>query len=197
MPQAYLLNANIPKKYSGEIKLTPFECDLENFKRLNNVKNDISNFVANGCNLLIYSKITGNGKTSWAIKLMKAYLEYANNYSFDNDCPTYFVNVTRLLDMKKSSMGNNEIDIDQVETFLKISNLVIWDDIAVRGLSDYDKEYLYSLIDIRVINEKSNIFTSNLTPNELNDILGARLYSRIINTSIPIEFLGADRRNTY
>lgn len=197
MPKIYLTNSNIPKQYLKEQKLIPYECDLQSYTRLNNVKNDIVNFVNNNNNLFIYSKITGNGKTSWAIKLQKAYLDYASSYSFDYDCPTYFINVARLLDLKKSSMSDSEINIAQVESFIKYSKLMIWDDIAVRGLSDYDKEYLYTLVDERVINGRSSIYTSNLSPVELEGILGARLYSRIINTSIPIEFKGGDRRTTY
>lgn len=197
MPKIYLTNSNIPKQYLKEQKLTPYECDLQAYTRLNNVKNDIVNFVNTGNNLFIYSKITGNGKTSWAIKIQKAYLHYASNYSFDYDCPTYFMNVARLLDLKKSSMGNPEINMAQIESFIKHSKLMIWDDIAVRGLSDYDKEYLYTLVDERITNGRSNIYTSNLTPKELEDILGARLYSRIINVSIPLEFYGGDRRTTY
>ena len=41
---------------------------------------------------------------------------------------------------------------------------------------------------------KSNIYTSNMTANELNERLGSRLYSRIQNLSVDIEFAGSDKR---
>lgn len=197
MPRIYWTNSNLPKRFLAEQSLVPYECDLQSYTRLNNIKLDIANFVKDGLNLIIYSKITGNGKTSWATKLLKAYLEYAENFSFKADCPAYFINVTRLLDLKKSSMSDYEISIKQIEEYIRCANLVVWDDIAVRGLSDYDKEYLYALVDFRVGSGKSNIFTSNLTPAELEVVLGARLYSRVVNTSVTVEFFGSDRRVAY
>ena len=42
---------------------------------------------------------------------------------------------------------------------------------------------------------KSNIYTSNVTGQELKDKLGERLYSRIVNLSTNIELRGTDKRS--
>lgn len=194
MPKIYLQNSNIPKQYQKDIKLSPYECDLQAYMRLNNIKENISTFVKQGENLFIYSKITGNGKTSWSCKLLNSYLTYADNFSFTSNCPVYFVNIVNLLSNKKESMNGQFDDIYVIEKYIRTAKLVAWDDIAIRGLSEFDKEYLYDLINDRLNNNLSNIYTSNITPSELELLLGARLYSRVINKSILIEFFGGDRR---
>ena len=55
-------------------------------------------------------------------------------------------------------------------------------------------ENLLSIIDYRLNSSKSNIYTSNLFGKELSESLGDRLYSRIINLSEVIEFVGQDKR---
>ena len=74
-------------------------------------------------------------------------------------------------------------------------DLVIWDDIAVSGISQYDYTQLYSILDKRILAEKSNIFTSNVTtPEELLKLLGNRLMSRIMYSSEIVELKGKDMR---
>ena len=54
--------------------------------------------------------------------------------------------------------------------------------------------HLLSIIDARLNNNKSNIYTSNLDREDLHSFLGDRLYSRIYNYSTCIEFVGKDKR---
>ena len=65
--------SNIPK---NKWKLPDLYCidkDKQAFKELGHIKKDITNFVNMGNNLYLYSECTGNGKTSWAIRLMLSY----------------------------------------------------------------------------------------------------------------------------
>lgn len=55
-------------------------------------------------------------------------------------------------------------------------------------------ENLLSIINTRLNNGKSNIYTSNLSGDELQEKIGDRLYSRIINLSEDIEFFSFDKR---
>ena len=55
-------------------------------------------------------------------------------------------------------------------------------------------ENLLNIIDYRISYNKSNIYTSNLTPDELSEKLGDRLHSRIIKLSDVVEFVGQDKR---
>ena len=53
---------------------------------------------------------------------------------------------------------------------------------------------MLNIIDNRLCNGKSNIYTSNLRSNELLDSVGPRLHSRIVNKSVDIELMGSDKR---
>ena len=61
----YYKNAEIPKRYMGEISLNPkTEEDLKSFNRLKIEKENIDEFTKNGKNLLIFSPVSGTGKTT-------------------------------------------------------------------------------------------------------------------------------------
>ena len=70
----YLIESSqIPLGKQFNCQLIPQFIDIENFKFLNELKKDIENFIKSGENLYIFSERFGNGKTTWAIKFMKAY----------------------------------------------------------------------------------------------------------------------------
>ena len=84
---------------------------------------------------------------------------------------------------------------DALKHILETADLVVWDDIAASKLSDYDVTQLLSIIDMRISEEKANIYTGNITSHEaLVKAVGSRLASRIWNCSEIIEFQGRDRR---
>ena len=70
-------NALISLKQRQYVKflLDKDESDLENFEYLTTIETNVENFVAQGGNLYIHSKNTGNGKTSWALRLVQTYFE--------------------------------------------------------------------------------------------------------------------------
>lgn len=165
--------------------------DKKMFQRLAEIRKDIVEFVDTGSNLYIASKYTGNGKTSWAMKLLFRYFDqiWAGNGFRTRGI---FVHVPTLLmklkDFKNPLSAEFRKNVEQCD-------LVIWDDIASTELSNYDYSQLLIYIDARVLAEKSNIFTGNLTNEvELRQVLGERLASRIFNTSQIVTFDGKDER---
>lgn len=190
----YLNRSKIPKRYLGEISLTPEKIDLQAFRELSSIEHSVKEFVHDGNNLFIFSSNVGNGKTSWAIKIGKAYINYASDYAIT--CPVLFINVAAFLAKKKAAISDPSLkdELSIIEKNILSARLVIWDDIAVKGLSDYDKEQLYVWIETRTSENKSNIYTSNIIPDDLENILGARLFDRILNYSTKIEFKGQSRR---
>lgn len=164
--------------------------DYKQFVMLNSVKNEINKLVDNGFNLYICSKETGNGKTSWAIKILLKYFDevWAGNgfrvRGYFQHVPTF---LNTLKDFSKSH--------DALKNTLENTDIVVWDDIAATKLSDYDVSQLLTIIDLRTVNGKTNIYTGNVTTKEeLEKVLGSRLASRIWNCSIVVEFRGKDRR---
>ena len=190
----YLIeSSNIPKGNQFRNKLVPNPIDVESFRFLNNLKKDMLNFINNAENLYIFSSTLGNGKTTWAIKLMQNYfnLIWAGNGFTQRGL---FIHVPSFLTKFKEIINKKDEDFEDMKKQLLEVDLVIWDDIAVTKLSDYDHANLLTYIDQRKLNGKSNIYTGNLNEDELTEALGNRLKSRVWNDSTVVELKGSDRR---
>lgn len=196
LKETYLNNSQIPKRYLNDISLIPSVEDEGVFIELNKIKNNINKFVNEGRNLFIYSNNCGNGKTTMATKLLKEYINNVSNTKFKNNCPALFINITNFLNEKKLAITDISLQQKVYDTEQKIlsANLVVFDDIGVKNISDYDLGALYYWIDYRTNNMKSCIYTSNLNINSLKNILDSRLYSRIVNYSILKEIKDGDSR---
>ena len=187
-----MTHSGLPKAKQKAISLWLVDdIDKDAFYRLADIRKNIVDFVEQGKNLYICSDYTGNGKTSWAIKMLHTYFHYTAVGNYDN-LKGMFVSTTELLLQLKDF--NNPLPKSYMEN-LKNVDLVIWDDIAVTGISQYDLTQLYSIIDKRILAEKANIFTSNITnPDTLADLIGERLTSRVYYGSEVVEFNGKDNR---
>lgn len=167
------------------------DVDLEQYCQLAEIKSNIIEFVSSGKNVFICSRYTGNGKTSWALKLLLKYFDQiwpGNGFRQRG----LFVNVpTLLLQLKNFS---NPLSEEYKRNLLNV-DLVVWDEIASTSITNYDYGNLLMFLDYRIMANKSNIFTSNVVSvNELEKNIGSKLASRVWNTSIIVEFNGKDRR---
>ena len=176
-----------------KLRLDENRIDEIAYTTLQEYQQDILNFVAQGTNLYIYSPITGNGKTSWAIKFIQAYVQKIWASS-DLSCRALFVNVPKFMRELKLNIANNSEYAQHVNANVLSADLVVWDDIATKTASEFEHEQLISIIDSRMNEHKSNIFTSNIPPEELINYIGARLTSRIVGLSKLIKFNGTDKR---
>ncbi len=186
-------NSGIPRNKQYSILLTPSKEDVQAFITLKEIKDDIIAFVENGESVYIYSHNFGNGKTTWAIKLMQKYFDdvWAGN---GFKCRGIFIHVPTFLTKIKEGISRKDEDFETLKSRLMTVDLVIWDDIAATKLGDFDHANLLTYIDQRKLNQLSNIYTGNLHQNELQAALGNRLASRVWNDSTPVKFVGADRR---
>ena len=170
--------------------------DLSNFTQLKAKSESILKFIANGNNLYIYSENCGNGKTTWAIRLMYSYFDKIWHKSCF-DCKALFVSVPKFLYNCKRSISQDVKGFEELCNLISEVDLVIWDDIGEMKASDYEHQILFQYIDDRINSKKSNIYTSNKNKGQLEDVLGVRLASRIYNCSECIEFLEEDKRGKY
>ena len=191
----YLLkSSNIPKVKQKVNRLTPDSCDVLSFEMLARIRDNIVQFVNSGRNLYIYSDVCGNGKTTWAIKLM---LQYFNEIWVGNGFVRrgLFINTPTFLSTCKLTISSPDKSFDELREDLTKVDLVIFDDIASTKLSEYDYNTLLNYIDQRVLNEMSTIYTGNVKPKDMHNYLGNRLASRICNSnSTCIELKGRDMR---
>lgn len=187
-------NSGLPeaKQKAITLRITDDNADDRGaYCRLAEIKKDIVQYVSDGNNLYICSSHSGNGKTSWAIKLLHSYFHNTAIGNYEN-LKGMFVSVPKLLLQLKDF--NHPLPAKYKQQ-LETVDLVIWDDIAVSGISQYDYTQLFTLIDTRMLAEKSNIFTSNIVnEKDLWNIFGNRLTSRIFYSSEIIELKGKDMR---
>ena len=193
----YLIqSSDIPPVLQYPIILKPSKLDLEAFQQLSGIKDNMISFVEAGRDLYIYSKNSGNGKTTWASRLMLKYFDgiwSGNGF----ECKGLFIHTPSFLLRIKAAFGKEDIKLNKLITLLSKVYLVIWDDIIVTDIKNYDYSVLLSFINIRNNYNLSNIYTSNLNGDELMEKLGERLFSRIYEKSCKIEFKGANRRGDF
>ena len=168
--------------------------DRDAFVFLKSVEDNVETFVNKGDNLYIYSYITGNGKTAWALRILNSYLEKIW-HKCDISCKALFINVPRFLIALKDNIGAYNEYYNKVKDNILTADLVVFDEIGTKVATAFESEHLLSIINARIDGKKSNIYTSNLGPEELRKSVGDRMYSRIINTSTEIMFRGSDKRS--
>lgn len=170
--------------------------DKNEFLQLKAAAENVEQFIENGANLYIYSQTAGNGKSSWGIRLIQAHIENIW-YKTDLRCRALFVSVPRYLLAIKNNISRTDEYAEHINKNIFDADIVVFDDIATKGITQFEAENLFSIIDTRMNMGKSNVFTSNIIPAQLNDLLGPRLTSRIINLSTVIQFRGRDKRGAF
>ena len=167
--------------------------DKQAFIYLKSVQSNIKQEINSGINLYLYSETPGNGKTSWSLRLLKAYI-YSIWAESNIETKALFINVPRYLLELKANIDEKTDYIQHIKQNVMNCDLVVWDDIATKAATEFEHEHLLSMIDYRLYSNKANIFTSNVYPNELGNLLGSRLASRIVNESRLVQFVGKDKR---
>lgn len=192
-PEFYYLmeTSNIPQKYKGKKTLYPEDDDFKAFSTLDEIKCDIENFVSSGRSLYIWSKHTGNSKTTWACKMLKTYLAVV---CFGNEFKdrAWFEYVPSFLMMAKNFENKDERE-EHINAVLT-RDLVVLDDVGSVNHSNYDISVLSNLINTRYSNGLATIYTSNLSPSELTKTsIDDRIIDRIAS-DIVIELKGTSSR---
>ena len=163
------------------------------YSELNDYENNIVNNVFNGNSLYIHSHKCGNGKTMWSIRLLQTYLCSIWSNS-DICCRALFINVPKYFAELKSNISDKSDYIEYINANVRKADLVVWDDIGSKMGTEFEIENLLNIINDRINLNKCNIYTSNMTPDELRKRIGDRLCSRVVNVSTVYEFKSSDMR---
>lgn len=190
--------ANLPKAltYPENQILKPGK-DANEYRYLSGIKDNIVDWVEGGNNLLLYSATCGNGKTTWAIKLMCKYfstIAFREGSHYDQTCRGLYINMDEFIFDWKRNIDKKDARFSQIVDLIPTVDLVIWDDIGNSKLSEYDHSVLYGIINKRIAAGKANIFTSNRIDDDMVANIGYRLGSRIIETSDIVEFINPGMR---
>lgn len=167
--------------------------DFDKFVQLQQIESNIVQFVNEGKSLYLHSSNCGNGKTAWSIRLLQAYF---NKIWADSDigCRALFINVPKFFLALKDNITKPSEYIQHIKENITFADVVVWDEVGIKNCTQFEFENFLSMVNSRIDLGKSNIYTSNLTREELLEKVGERLYSRIINLSTDIELNGIDKR---
>jgi len=115
----------------------------------------------------------GSGKTFLACAIANALLE--------NGQEVLFVVVPDLLDRIRATYDNNHryTEQDLMDTAREVGVLIL-DDLGAHNYNDWARNKLYSIVNYRLNNRLPTVITSNLDLAELEEYLGERTTSRII-----------------
>lgn len=188
-------NSQIPEYMWKSKDLTCKELDRSAFEQLKTIEDNVELFVSTGRNVLIHSETCGNGKTSWAVKIMRKYFDKIWHIAGFN-CHGLFVNVPKFLYNCKRSISQDVEGFEEMCNLINDCDLVIWDDVATGDLTSYEHQILLQYIDSRLNSGKANIFTANGNKEQLMEKLGDRLASRILGCSEAVEFRENDKRSS-
>lgn len=167
--------------------------ESQSYSRLSEIEKNILEEVSKGTNIYIYSTTCGNGKTAWSLRLAQSYVDKIWHNS-EIRCRVLFISVPKFLLELKSNISVKSSYIEHIKKYVLDADLVIWDDIGSKCGTEFEIENMLSLINNRLDSGKSNIYTSNVNPETLEQILGPRLSSRIKGMSQMINFQGRDKR---
>ena len=191
-----LNNSGLPRIRWTEEDLLIVDGNKDAYKRLTEIRNTLNSFVRSSVNnLVICGKSTGNGKTSWANKLILTYIEQ-NHHRLDNvpiedlvvkkhDMCLFCLLVPFLVELKM--FGNNA---DSTELYHRLckTELAVLDDLGAVPMTQYDYNVLYGIIEHRLDRGLPTIITTNFTKlSDLQNEIGPRLAERIWNNSEIVE----------
>lgn len=191
--KALYSESNIPLMYREDVKMNAPKCDLENYKKLNTYREDVLLNIRKGKGLYIWGDMTGNGKTTWATKIVNYYFRKII-FSTGIENEAVYINVPTFLEELRANYGKNEIEFEWLMEKIYRSKLAIFDDIGSERPSEWVVERLYTIINHRVSNGLSTIYTSNVDLNELGSRLGMRIRSRVEGSTEEIKLVGQDQR---
>lgn len=139
-------------------------------------------FLERGHGLLLFGNV-GTGKTYYAACIA--------NQLIQSGYRVKMTNFPKLVAKMQADFGS-----DMIST-LNAYDLLIIDDLGVERSTPYMQEQVYAIIDERYRSKKPLIVTSNISAAELKnppDMNAQRIYGRIMERCLPIEFKGGDKR---
>ena len=183
-----LVESGVPKKYYVPQKLVRRQVDEQLWDFLEDYRNDVVNKVHSGNNLVITSPIVGNGKTSWVIRLLQRYIAET---ALDGDLGDkgVFCVCSNMLEIF-GDFGYFETSIEFFDYLNRLKNckLLVIDEIGSGRINPVSYNHFYDLINYRVDNGLTTIYTTNYSDERIQEVLGERLYSRIYHTATVLEF---------
>jgi DNA replication protein len=189
-----LAESGVPKKYFEPQELVPRAVDREAWDWLNNYRENVVENIQNGKSIVITSPTVGNGKTSWAIRLLQRYIAETALDGRLVDKAVFCVSSSMLEIFGDFGYFETSIQFFEYLNRLKRCDLLVIDEIGSGRVTQVSYNHFYDLVNYRVDNNLATIYTTNYNDEQIKDVLGERLYSRIYDMSTVIEFIASNVR---
>lgn len=180
----------IPRKFQGVSFERPPVTEIEPMvvRVVRSWIEDIDENLARGRGLWLMGS-TGTGKTTLAMLASKAALERSHSVAIYS-LPKLLARIRRTYDAD----AERDSYLSFFERLTSVDLLHI-DDLGAEKRSDWVLEQLYALINERYETERSIIVTTNLDQAELEEQIGPRTVSRLVEIcGDPLPLFGPDRR---
>ena len=167
--------------------------DTSPHSRLKKIKESMSRYIETKWweskqGIYFFSEEAGSGKTLLACIVMNEIFE---KYSVS----TQAITMIEIFNKITETFNNELVSIESVTNPLKAVDILLIDDIGVEKHSEFREESLYDIINHRMMNNKTTIFTSNKTLDQLP--YENRIKSRIKSMVVQIQMPEIDLRSTF
>lgn len=153
----------------------------------NYVINFIKNFDQGMSNLLFYGE-TGLGKTFLSNCIAKTVLDLGHTVLYLTAFELFHI-------FEKYKFNHNEEQTfkEHFDSIFEVDLLII-DDLGTEFNTSLTGTELFNCLNTRILNNKSTIISTNLTPGEIKGLYSDRIASRIIGHYEYLKFFGSDIR---
>ncbi len=187
------LAGRIPRRYRGVSFDRPPVSDIartapDQIRAVRRYAQGIEENLNRGRGLWIQGDV-GTGKTTLAMLVSKAALDAGRSVAI--------YSLPRLLNLLRESMDSEGGMLDFMDRLGAVDLLHI-DDLGAEHQTDWVLEQLYSIVNARYEAERAIVATTNLMPDELDERLGARTVSRLVEIcGDPHPLHGDDKRREF
>ncbi len=193
------IRADQPKAYKVLDKY------VETFSRMLDAPESPSSQIKN---IYLWSRAKGTGKTATASILVnewikRSYLMHLQAGLVAPEKMAYVLDMVELQTLYNFHTRGNVAGSEANDAFEKYSQMVtkakdadflVIDDIGARGSSEAFTTDLHWIVNHRYTKRKPTVYTSNVPMEELEKIYDGKLYDRIRDLTIDIEFTGQSKR---
>ena len=189
-----LVESEVPLNYFEPQKLVRRKIDNAAWTWLEDYRSNIVERVENGKNIVISSAQVGNGKTSWAIRLLQRYLAETALDGRLSVKGIFTVSASMLEIFGDFGYFETSVEFFDYLNRLKNCDLLVIDELGSGRITQVSYNHFYDLVNYRVANGKATIYTTNFSDSYIKEFLGERMYSRIFDTATVIEFAASNVR---
>ncbi len=151
-----------------------------------NFKNKVLDWMKKKENFLVFLGSPGTGKTYFSAAIL--------NYFWEKGEEVCYTTAIHFIQKIQQAIQVDQNQYYIVQNFAEKDILII-DDIGIGKVSEWYVEMIFEIIDLRYNSLKPTIITSNLNFDQISEVLGARIHSRLkARENLKLEIWDKDRR---